>query len=88
MRMNKESIKEKVRAYVKQNFLLESELIDDKESFTQAGVVDSIGIIELVDFICREFNVDIPEELLSPDNLDSIESVTNLITKLLKNGNK
>jgi acyl carrier protein len=46
------------------------------------GVLDSFGIIEFVVTLEKHFNCSIPQEDLIPQNLWSIEAISNTLTKL------
>lgn len=48
---------------------------DNDSSFIELGVLDSTGVLELVTFVEREFSFKVADDELSPDNLDSINSV-------------
>jgi acyl carrier protein len=58
--------------------------ISDSDSLTQSGIIDSIGLLELIDYICETYSIEIPEDMLTPDNFDSLQGITNLITRLAK----
>lgn len=84
--LSSESIKSKVRSYIKENFLFgyaEDEITDDM-SFLEIGVLDSTGIMELVAFIERDFQIKVLDEEIVSENLDSINSILNFIIKKLK----
>ena len=44
----------------------------DDDSFIERGIVDSTGILELVSFVEETYSIQIDDEELVPDNLDSI----------------
>jgi acyl carrier protein len=46
-------------------------------------VIDSLGILELVDFVETRFDLSIPEQELVPENLDSIANITRYLTEKL-----
>ena len=73
-----------IRTFLSKNFpLYEESSIDAEQSLVQSGVVDSLGILELVDFVEAKFDLRIPENEMLPENLDSIANVTRyLSTKL------
>jgi acyl carrier protein len=50
--------------------------LQDSDSLLENGVVDSLGILELVKVLESRFHVSVEEDELSPENLDSIESLT------------
>ena len=74
--------KEKVRAFVVENFLFgEENGLTDGSSFLEDGIIDSTGILELVDFLEDEFSISVDDEELVPENLDSLNNVTAYIEK-------
>jgi acyl carrier protein len=50
--------------------------LQDSDSLLENGVVDSLGILELVKVLESRFHLSVEEDELSPENLDSIESLT------------
>ena len=69
--------KEKIRAFVVENFLFGSdENLEDNTSFLDGGIIDSTGILELVSFLEEDFSITVEDEELVPENLDSINNVT------------
>ena len=46
--------------------------IGDDTSFLDSGLIDSTGVLELVDFLEEEFGIEVEDSELVPDNLDSI----------------
>ena len=78
------SIAEKVRDYIKENFLFGADnKIGDQDSLLDAGVIDSTGAMELVSFIETQFDVEVSDRDLVPENLDSIAAITSFITRKL-----
>lgn len=58
----------------------------DDDSLWNEGVLDSIGMIELISFIEKEFNIKVENDDLTPDNFDSINRISGYIS--LKNIDK
>ena len=52
-----------------------------KISFLELGILDSTGIMELVTFIEREFKIKVEDQEIIPENLDSINSIVNLVVR-------
>lgn len=72
-----------IRSFVRENFLFgdsKKELKND-QSFLNSGIIDSTGVLELVAFIEDNFQIRIKDEELIPENLDSIERLTQFITR-------
>jgi acyl carrier protein len=69
-----EQIKNCIIDYLKANSFM------DKDT----GIIDSIGLLELVDYISEKYSIEIPEDMLTPENFDSLQGITNMIFKLAK----
>jgi len=70
------NIEQLVRDYIVQNFLLGQESgLDSSDSLLEGGVIDSTGVLELVMFLEKTFGVEVVDEDLVPENLDSISSI-------------
>ena len=71
--------------YLKNNSFMEPEAtINDSDSLTQDGIIDSIGLLELIDYMCETYSIEIPEDMLTPENFDTLQGITNLVTRLMK----
>jgi acyl carrier protein len=68
------SIEEKIRTYIAENILFSNNgyRYSDDASFLEEGIVDSMGIMELVMFVEENFGVTVDDEDLTPDNFDSV----------------
>ena len=73
-------IKAVVRNFIIENFLFDDDgSLKDETSFLDEGIIDSTGILELVEFLDEEFSITIEDEELIPENLDSINNVTGFV---------
>ena len=70
-------MRDQIRTYIMNNILLGSDdqSIADDDSFLEKGIIDSTGILELVAFVEDQFNIEVGDEELIPDNFDSIEKL-------------
>jgi acyl carrier protein len=75
-----DNIQEKINKFIKNNFPLRKPL-DDDDSFIEKGIIDSTGILELVEFIESTFDIEIKDDELIPENLDSVNKIINFINK-------
>ena len=65
-----------IRDYVIDNFLFgDANGLKDDSSFLDEGIIDSTGILELVNYMEEEFEITVEDEDLIPENLDSIDNV-------------
>ena len=76
--------KQKIKKFIIENFLFgNDEGLKDDTSFLEEGIIDSTGILELVNYLEEEFEIRVDDEELIPENLDSINNVTAYLTKKL-----
>lgn len=80
-----EDIAKKIREYLYDSFLFgyEANELDDKSSFLELGILDSTGIMELVTFIEREFEVVVSDNEIIPENLDSVKLISDFVLRKL-----
>lgn len=71
-----------IREFVVDNFMFgEGDGLEEGTSFQDGGIVDSTGILELVDFLETQFSITISDEELVPENLDSVQKVTSFLSR-------
>jgi len=73
----------RIRQFILTQFLFtqdESKLADDVSLLGQ-GLIDSTGVLELVSFLEREFGIVLPDEEMTPENLDSVNALCALVER-------
>ena len=72
-----------VRDYIIENFLFgdESPLQDDQMSLLDEGIMDSVGVMELVAFLEQDFGLQVQDADLIPENLDSVANLVAYIAR-------
>lgn len=78
--------REKLRQFIIENFLFgnENATLDDGESFLDSGIIDSTGILEVVGFLEDEFEFEVMDEELVPDNFDSVDKLVAYTAKKMQ----
>jgi acyl carrier protein len=81
----KKEIRPILRRYIFASFLPQSGLdtFSESDSFMEKGLIDSTGILELLEFIEGEFGIKVEDEEVIPDNLDSLERLAKYIHRKL-----
>ncbi len=75
-------IEKHIREYIVENFLLGGgDTLSSSESLLETGVVDSTGVIELVAFLEEAYAIEVADEDLVPENLDSIANMTAFVDR-------
>lgn len=69
-----------------EDFILSSFLFGDADrmpsrtdSLLETGVIDSTGVLELIEFLEAEFGLQVEDDESIPENLDSIENLARFI---------
>jgi len=90
MRMDDTSVKQgnvktNLKEFIITNFLFSDEGIqfNDDDSFLEKGIIDSTGILELIEYLEDTYTITIEDDELIPENLDSINQVEAFITRKL-----
>ncbi len=73
----------KIRNFIFENFLFDAESSDLKndDSFLDQGIIDSTGVLELVEWLEDECGIEVDDEELIPENLDSVDNLSAFIAK-------
>jgi acyl carrier protein len=58
--------------------------LEDHDSLLDSGILDSLGIVSLLQFVKKEFGVDIPAEEIEPANFDTITSIAETVGRRLQ----
>lgn len=76
--MNTESM---IREFLADNFFVEADelALQASTSLTQGGTIDSMGVLELIMFIEKQWSIEIPDSDTVPENLDSIERIVRYV---------
>ena len=79
--LTKEDIVTNIKDFIVQNFMFgnDSESINPDDSFMENGIIDSTGILELIEYSEETFGISIDDSELIPENLDSLNNISNFI---------
>ena len=55
--------------------------VDPEASFLEQGIIDSLGVVELVAFVERTYGIKCADEDLVPENLDSLNRVAAFVER-------
>jgi acyl carrier protein len=75
-----------VRRFIAENFLFrdEGDAITHDASLLDAGIIDSTGVLELVCFLETTFGIQVADDEMLPENLDSIRAITSYVGRKLR----
>ncbi|WP_315549299.1 acyl carrier protein [Microbacterium aurum] len=71
-----------------ETFIFENLVLGDRarmpaptESLIESGVIDSTGVLELIEFLEDEFGITVEDSETVPENLDTIERVVAFVAR-------
>lgn len=75
-------VKEHIRNYIIENFLFgdAGPLTGDDISLLDNGIIDSVGVMELVAYLEQDHGLSIEDHELVPENLDSVDNLVRFVT--------
>ena len=80
---NIDEIRSRIKEFIIDNFLFGStdEPFSNEDSFLEKGIIDSTGILELIEFIEENYEIKVEDDEMIPENLDSLQKVSLFIQK-------
>lgn len=69
-----------VRNFIQKNFFV-SDVLGDEDSLLDHGVIDSTGVLEVVEFVESEFGIRVADEEMLPENFDSIARIAAFVER-------
>ncbi len=73
--MEEQTISDKIKKFLGQQFPA-TKNVGAEEPLLKNGLIDSLGILEVVTFLEKEFSLTITDEELLPENFESIGSLS------------
>jgi acyl carrier protein len=75
----------RIRGFVLQKFpLARKRKVANYDNLLETGVIDSLGVLELVEFLQQEFSVAVADDDLTPENFQNIESMARFVERSLE----
>ena len=81
---NANVIKEEVRKYIIEASLSDAKDIKEGTMIVDTGLLDSMGLLFLIEFLKEEYDVEVNDEELNPKNFESINSISDFVEGKLK----
>ena len=73
-------VRQRIRDFILRNFpLAKKRNIGDDHHLLEAGVIDSLGVLDVVGFLEDDFGVSVGDDELVPENFKSIESLASFV---------
>jgi acyl carrier protein len=71
--------RQRVKRFIQDAFFIDE--VGDDQSFLETGVIDSLGIVQIVAFVEADLGLPVPDTDLVPANFDSIARIAAYIER-------
>jgi acyl carrier protein len=72
-----------VRKFIAESFMYREGIdgLKEGDSLLENGLIDSTGVLELVFFLEKSFDIKVKDDEVLPENLDSIRQIVHFVTR-------
>jgi len=72
-----------LRTFILENYLFtdDQSKLNNSDSFLETGILDSMGILEMIHYLDEEMSIKVAPDEMIPANLDSINNLVTFINK-------
>ncbi len=86
--MDQQTVLARTRGYVEEAFLYMRPglVLSDRDSLFAKGVIDSMGVLELIGFVEQEFGFEVGDEDINEENLGTLADIARYVTSRSGNG--
>ncbi|HZQ48570.1 MAG TPA: acyl carrier protein, partial [Verrucomicrobiae bacterium] len=76
-------IEAQIQEYVSRNLLFSDDAFhyDNDASFLREGIIDSMGVMDLVAFVRTDFGIQVDPKDVTPENFDSVNKLAGFIRR-------
>lgn len=76
-------MKKKILDFVCQTTFVDPKKIDEKTLLFDEGIFDSLGLLNLISFLEKDFQVKVEDSELDAENFESIKAIESFVQKKL-----
>ena len=76
------TISEQLAVFIQENVSpIETDSIGPDDDLVEAGLIDSLGIVKLIAYICEEFGVEITDDDVQLENFTTVRNIEAMISR-------
>lgn len=80
---NINEVKAEIKKYILEASLSDVKDIDDDALIFENGLLDSMGLLFLIEFLGEAFQVEVSDDELNPKNFESINNIVSFVSNKL-----
>lgn len=85
---NSNNVGERINQFVLHTFpLARKKALTPEDDLLESGIIDSLGILDLVAFVEKEFGIAVSDEDLLPENFNSVDHLAAFVRSRTPAGN-
>ncbi len=73
------NVQDQIKNYIVTQFAYDQNALQPDDDLLNQGIVDSIGILQLVTYLEETFSIQIKDEEITPENFRSLSTLNNLV---------
>ena len=75
------SCREKILGFIAVTYEVDGSF-DEKTELVRSEIIDSYGIVDMIDFLEEIFSINFPDEEITPDNFRTVTNIAHCITRI------
>ena len=81
-------LKAELASFIETNLVAEDRklTITDRTALIDDGIIDSMGLLQIVSFLEARTGVRVPDDEVTPENFDTVEAIAQLVDRLQTRG--
>ena len=80
---NQEAIKNEIKQYIVESSMTNIENLKDDTLIFDTGLLDSMGLLFLIEFLNENYQIEVSDEELNPKNFESISNIVSFVNEKL-----
>lgn len=80
---NINEVKAEIKKYILEASLSDVKNVDDDALIFENGLLDSMGLLFLIEFLGEAFQVEVSDDELNPKNFESINNIVSFVSNKL-----
>ncbi len=74
-------VEQQLRTFITENFFVEDADLRGEASLTRSGIIDSTGVMEILLFLEERFGIKVPDDEITPENLDTLDNLVRYVDR-------
>jgi acyl carrier protein len=79
--MDHSGVQRQIREFIERELKRPLGGVTGSDSLLEAGILDSLGVLELVAFIERDYGIGISEDEMMPDNFETLDAIAAFVER-------